>query len=170
MIQRAHFFHNAVKERPTWTWKRWFATVNSIKMERIQCASEHVRYGRGGCRINSGTHAAHRSKAWSALEQLHHEKEVIGFYLSGHPLDDHRLEIKHLCNTTLPDLKELDKVEGRELCFSGIVTRAEHRIGKSGKQFGILERRGSFRHTRLHALQRGLHEVQALHATRCTYS
>jgi DNA polymerase-3 subunit alpha len=60
---------------------------------------------------------------WSALEQLHHEKEVIGFYLSGHPLDDHRLEIKHLCNTTLPELKDLDKLAGRELCFSGIVTR-----------------------------------------------
>ena len=37
-------------------------------------------------------------EGWSALEQLHYEKEVIGFYLSGHPLDDHRLEIKHLCN------------------------------------------------------------------------
>ncbi|MCY7403302.1 MAG: hypothetical protein LH475_01490, partial [Cryobacterium sp.] len=41
-------------------------------------------------------------EGWSALEQLHHEKEVIGFYLSGHPLDDHRLEIKYLCNSTLP--------------------------------------------------------------------
>jgi DNA polymerase-3 subunit alpha len=76
---------------------------------------------------------------WSALEQLHHEKEVIGFYLSGHPLDDHRLEIKHLCNTTLPDLKDLDKLAGRDLCFSGIVTQVPSTASaKSGKQFGIL--------------------------------
>jgi DNA polymerase-3 subunit alpha len=48
------------------------------------------------------------------------------------------LEIKHLCNTTLPELKELDKLAGRELTFSGIVTKAEHRIAKSGKAFGSL--------------------------------
>lgn len=73
---------------------------------------------------------------WSALEQLHHEKEVIGFYLSGHPLDDHRLEIKHLCNAQLPQLADLKNMAGRELCMAGIVTKAEHRIAKSGKPFG----------------------------------
>ena len=73
---------------------------------------------------------------WSALEQLHYEKEVIGFYLSGHPLDDHRLEIKYLCNCTLPELKELEKLNGRDVTFAGIVTKAEHRIAKSGKPFG----------------------------------
>ncbi|MEO7082368.1 MAG: DNA polymerase III subunit alpha, partial [Flavobacteriales bacterium] len=73
---------------------------------------------------------------WSALEQLHYEKDVIGFYLSGHPLDDHRLEIKHLCNAQLPQLDDLKTVVGRELCMAGIVTKAEHRIAKSGKPFG----------------------------------
>jgi len=53
-------------------------------------------------------------------------------------LDDHRLEIKYLCNSTLPDLKELDKLAGRDLTFAGIVTKAEHRIAKSGKAFGTL--------------------------------
>jgi DNA polymerase-3 subunit alpha len=73
---------------------------------------------------------------WSALEQLHHEKEVIGFYLSGHPLDDHRFELKHLCNTTIDKLSDLKAVMNRELSFAGIVTKAEHRIAKSGKPFG----------------------------------
>ncbi len=76
------------------------------------------------------------AEPWSALEQLHHEKEVIGFYLSGHPLDDHRIEIKHLCNAQLPQLADLKSVAGRELCMAGIVTKAEHRIAKSGKPFG----------------------------------
>ncbi len=75
---------------------------------------------------------------WSALEKLHYEKEVIGFYLSGHPLDDFRLEVTHLCNTTLPQLQDLKALAGRELCFAGIVTKAEHRIAKSGKPFGTL--------------------------------
>ncbi|HMN06743.1 MAG TPA: DNA polymerase III subunit alpha [Flavobacteriales bacterium] len=73
---------------------------------------------------------------WSALEQLHHEKEVIGFYLSGHPLDDHRLVIQHMCNAQLPQLQDLKPLLGRELCMAGIVTKAEHRIAKSGKPFG----------------------------------
>mgnify|MGYP006201387123 CR=1 FL=1 len=51
-------------------------------------------------------------------------------------LDDHRLEIKYLCNCTLPELKELEKLNGRDVCFAGIVTKAEHRIAKSGKPFG----------------------------------
>lgn len=76
------------------------------------------------------------AEGWSALEQLHHEKEVIGFYLSGHPLDDHRFELKHLCNTTLDKLGDLRALAGRELGFAGIVTRADHRIAKSGKPFG----------------------------------
>ncbi len=76
------------------------------------------------------------AEPWSALEQLHYEKDVIGFYLSGHPLDDHRLEIKHLCNSQLPQLEDLKTVMGRELCMAGIVTKAEHRIAKSGKPFG----------------------------------
>src|SRR5690606_1671676 len=76
------------------------------------------------------------AEPWSALEQLHHEKEVIGFYISGHPLDDHRLEIKHLCNARLPQLEDLRSVAGRELSMAGIVTKAEHRIAKSGKPFG----------------------------------
>jgi DNA polymerase-3 subunit alpha len=117
-------------------------------------------FGGGRCGINSGAHPA-TVEPWSALEQLHHEKEVIGFYLSGHPLDDHRLEIKHLCNTTLPELKDLDKLAGRELCFSGIVTgRAPHR---QKRQTIRHSRRGRpFRNPRVHALQRRLPEIQAL--------
>jgi DNA polymerase-3 subunit alpha len=61
---------------------------------------------------------------------------VIGFYISGHPLDDHRMEIQHLCNTTLPQLSELEPLAGREIVLAGIVTKAEHRIAKSGKPFG----------------------------------
>jgi DNA polymerase-3 subunit alpha len=132
-VPRACFFHSTGEGKPTW-------------IETL------VRYGQ---QHQSGEDAAQVSmfdmaegdaaipepalpqiEGWSALEQLHHEKEVIGFYLSGHPLDDHRLEIKFLCNATLPDLKELDKLNGRDVTFSGIVTKAEHRIAKSGKPFG----------------------------------
>ncbi|MBK7100627.1 MAG: DNA polymerase III subunit alpha [Flavobacteriales bacterium] len=134
-VQRAHFFHNAGEGKPTWieTLVRYGQQHQDGK-DSSQVSMFDM--AEGDAAIPEPT--LPQIEGWSALEQLHHEKEVIGFYLSGHPLDDHRLEIKHLCNATLPDLKELGKVEGRELTFAGIVTKAEHRIAKSGKPFGSL--------------------------------
>ncbi|MBK6627981.1 MAG: DNA polymerase III subunit alpha [Flavobacteriales bacterium] len=133
-VQRAHFFHSAGEGKPTY-------------IETLVRYGQQHQDGEDSTQVSmfdmaSDTGAAipepplPQIEGWSALEQLHYEKDVIGFYLSGHPLDDHRLEIKHLCNTTLPELKELDKLAGREAAFAGIVTKAEHRIAKSGKPFG----------------------------------
>ncbi|MBL7983078.1 MAG: DNA polymerase III subunit alpha [Flavobacteriales bacterium] len=132
---RAHFFHSAGEGKPTF-------------IETLVRYGQQSQDGADSAQVNMFGEADDAAgipeptlpaiDPWSALEQLHYEKEVIGFYLSGHPLDDHRLEIKYLCNTTLPDLKELDKLAGRDLTFAGIVTKAEHRIAKSGKPFGSL--------------------------------
>jgi DNA polymerase III subunit alpha len=132
---RAHFFHSAGEGKPTF-------------LETLVRYGQQSQDGADSAQVNMFGEADDAAgipeptlpaiDPWSALEQLHYEKEVIGFYLSGHPLDDHRLEIKYLCNTTLPDLKELDKLAGRDLTFAGIVTKAEHRIAKSGKPFGSL--------------------------------
>ncbi|MFN4234467.1 MAG: DNA polymerase III subunit alpha [Bacteroidia bacterium] len=47
---------------------------------------------------------------WGTLQKLKFEKEVVGFYISGHPLDDYRFEIKHFCNTNLKDLKKISDI------------------------------------------------------------
>lgn len=130
---RAHFFHSAGEGKPTF-------------METLTRYGQQHQDGADSSQVSMFGEAEEGAgipepplpavEAWSALEQLHYEKEVIGFYLSGHPLDDHRLEIKHLCNAQLPQLTDLKSVAGRELCFAGIVTKAEHRIAKSGKPFG----------------------------------
>jgi DNA polymerase-3 subunit alpha len=134
-IQRSQFFHSGGDGKPPW--------LETLLRYGQQC-QDNADSAQVSLFEDAGTGASIPEPAlpavdpWSALEQLHHEKEVIGFFLSGHPLDDHRLEIEHLCNVTLPELKDLAQLAGRELCFSGIVTRAEHRIAKSGKQYGIL--------------------------------
>src|SRR5205085_8064162 len=75
---------------------------------------------------------------WSVLQKLHHEKEVIGFYLSGHPLDLFKYELKNFCNVSVGALNEdLSKFYKREINFGGIITAANHRVGKTGKRFGI---------------------------------
>jgi DNA polymerase-3 subunit alpha len=76
------------------------------------------------------------AEAWSNLEQLKKEKEIIGIYLSGHPLDDYKVEIENFCSVTLEQLAELKKLNGRDVSFAGIITTANHRISKNGKPFG----------------------------------
>ncbi len=74
---------------------------------------------------------------WGNLEQLKREKEIIGIYLSGHPLDDYKIEIESFCNARLEQLNDLAKLKGRDVVFAGIVADAQHRVSsKNGKPFG----------------------------------
>lgn len=73
---------------------------------------------------------------WSKLEKLNKEKQVIGIYLSSHPLDDYRLEINAFCNATLADLQNLNEFANRDVCVAGIVTETRSGVTKNGKPFG----------------------------------
>jgi DNA polymerase-3 subunit alpha len=75
---------------------------------------------------------------WGTLQQLSKEKEVVGIYISGHPLDDYQLEMDYFCNTQLAALQDLQQLKGKELRLAGIVTDAAHRVAKNGKPFGTL--------------------------------
>ncbi|MEO5776699.1 MAG: DNA polymerase III subunit alpha, partial [Flavobacterium sp.] len=74
---------------------------------------------------------------WGTMEKLSREKEVVGIYISGHPLDDHRYGIENFCKTKLESLKELEPYVGKTLAVGGIVTKFEHRTAKNGKGWGI---------------------------------
>jgi DNA polymerase-3 subunit alpha len=67
---------------------------------------------------------------------LKKEKEVIGFYISGHPLDDFKFEIKQFCNCRIDELQNISELKGRDVSFAGIITDVSHRISKTGKPFG----------------------------------
>lgn len=76
-------------------------------------------------------------RPWTKLEQLKFEKEITGFYMSGHPLDDYQLEMKQFCNVTIEELKaDLRPLKGKEVTFAGIIIETNHKIGKTGKQYG----------------------------------
>ena len=75
---------------------------------------------------------------WSSLKQLNQEKELVGIYLSAHPLDDYQLEIDHFCNANLADLQDLDKLKGKDIRVAGIVTLIEHKTTKNNKPYGKL--------------------------------
>ena len=73
---------------------------------------------------------------WNNLEQLKKEKEFLGFYLSGHPLDQFRFELKHFNTHRIEELQDLKPLLSREVAFGGMITEAEHRVSKNGKPFG----------------------------------
>ena len=75
---------------------------------------------------------------FSEIEKLNFEKEVVGVYISGHPLDNFKFEIDTFCNTPVNTLSELEDKEGKECKVGGIVASVEHRMTKTGRPFGKL--------------------------------
>ena len=75
---------------------------------------------------------------WSPLERLNKERDLIGMYLSAHPLDEFEFEINHICNTTTVDLKDLETLKGKALKIGGMVTGFRHGTSKAGNPYGIL--------------------------------
>ena len=79
---------------------------------------------------------------WPLTVQLDHEKEVTGMFLSGHPLDHYRFEMRHYGVTSLADFNEFkDSIKmqpnpGRPFRIIGLVAEAQHRIAKSGNKYG----------------------------------
>ena len=75
-------------------------------------------------------------KKWHVLEKLKKEKELIGIYLSSHPLDPFKLEIENMKTTDLVKLAEKEKLLNHEIKIIGFVTKVEEKINKSNKPYG----------------------------------
>ena len=76
------------------------------------------------------------------MEKLAKEKEVVGIYISGHPLDDYKFEMKYFCNVRLEALKNLEQHVGKNLMFGGIINNVQHRVAKNGKGWGMFTLEG----------------------------
>ena len=74
---------------------------------------------------------------WGTMEKLAQEKEVVGVYISGHPLDDFKVEMKTFCNGNLALFNELENYVNREITFGGVVTDVQHRVSKQGKGWAL---------------------------------
>ena len=76
-------------------------------------------------------------ETWGNMELLKQEKEVIGIYISAHPLDDFKNEMI-FCNATLRHFKEdISKYVGVNLTFAAIITDVQHRVSKAGKGWAM---------------------------------
>ncbi|WP_412986800.1 DNA polymerase III subunit alpha [Pontimicrobium sp. IMCC45349] len=70
---------------------------------------------------------------WGTMEKLAREREVVGIYISGHPLDDFKIEMKTFCNGTVSLFNDMASYVNREITFGGVVTDVQHRVSKQGK-------------------------------------
>ncbi len=108
--------------------------------------------GSNGSSVGIGEPQLPETEKWSLLEQLKWEKDVVGFYISGHPLDNFQLEMQHFCTHTISALKLTEKakagalegdekqrfelLKNKELRVGGLVSLVQHKMTKTGKPFG----------------------------------
>ena len=79
------------------------------------------------------------AERWSDLERLNKEKDLVGIYLSAHPLDEYRIILQYVCNTGMVELNDKETLVGREVLAGGIVTGFREGTTKTGNPFGILK-------------------------------
>ncbi|MCR4853747.1 MAG: DNA polymerase III subunit alpha [Prevotella sp.] len=76
---------------------------------------------------------------WSSIERLNKERDLVGIYVSAHPLDDYSLVLRGMCNTSCQDLSDKDKLQHKdEVTVGGIVTGVRSKFTKSGKPCGFV--------------------------------
>ncbi len=79
------------------------------------------------------------AERWSELDRLNKERDLVGIYLSAHPLDEYSVILQHVCNTHMAELEDKEALSGREITMGGIVTAVRRGISKNGNPYGIVK-------------------------------
>ncbi len=72
---------------------------------------------------------------WPTMKTLKAEKEVVGIFISGHPLDDFKYELKYYCKNKLKDI-ENEELHNKDLSVGGVITDVKHSVSKNGRGYG----------------------------------
>ena len=76
---------------------------------------------------------------WSNIERLNKERDLVGIYLSAHPLDEFSMILNHLCNTHCPELADKEELAKKEtLTFGGVVTSVTSKFARNGTPCGFV--------------------------------
>ena len=80
-----------------------------------------------------------KGERWSDIERLNRERDLVGIYLSTHPLDEYKIVLDNLCNTHCSELADVSALSGREsVVIGGIVTAIKSKFTKTGKPCGFV--------------------------------
>jgi len=78
------------------------------------------------------------TEAWNNIERLNKEKDLVGIYLSSHPLDDYYIVLNYICNLGLKDFDEAKEThKNKDLIIGGIVTSYKQGNTKTGNPYGV---------------------------------
>ncbi len=76
---------------------------------------------------------------WSNIERLNRERDLVGIYLSAHPLDEYSMILKHMCNTTCPELGDKEELAKKDIItFGGVVTSVKAKFSRNGSPCGFV--------------------------------
>jgi len=96
-------------------------------------SAQHSLFGAGAFgAVAAPLPKIHEMDPWSKTEQLRREKEVVGFYLSGHPLDSYKLELDAYCTC---GLEKVDEIRNKEMTVAGLITNVLFKTTKNGQPF-----------------------------------
>ena len=104
-----------------------------VQQERLN--AQQSLFG-GGAMVDIQPPTVPVAEDWNQLQVLGKEREVIGLYLSAHPLDDYSIIIRHMCKAQLTDLSELEPLSGKEIAIAGVVTSVQEMTTKTGRMWG----------------------------------
>jgi DNA polymerase III subunit alpha len=96
-------------------------------------SAQHSLFGAGAFgAVAAPMPKIHEMEPWSKTEQLRREKEVVGFYLSGHPLDAYKLELDAYCTC---GLEKVDEIKNKEIAVAGLINNVLFKTTKTGQPF-----------------------------------
>ncbi len=104
-----------------------------VQQERLN--AQQSLFG-GGAMVDIQPPTVPSAEDWNQLQMLGKEREVIGLYLSAHPLDDYAVIIRHMCKAQLVDLADLESLNGKEIALAGVVTGVQEMTTKTGRHWG----------------------------------
>ncbi len=90
----------------------------------------------GDMTVEISTPPIPNAPVWTDLERLNRERELVGIYLTGHPLDQFSIILKHVCNTQMTQLNDLTPLKGQELTMGGIVIASREGQSRNGNPYG----------------------------------
>ena len=88
--------------------------------------------------IEVATPEVPQAERWTDLDRLNRERDLVGIYLSAHPLDEYAVVLEHVCNTHMNELDDKEALAGKNLIMGGIVTAVRRGTSKNGNPYGIV--------------------------------
>ena len=101
-----------------------------------QRESQNTLFGDAGA-VEVATPEVPQIESWSDIERLNKERELVGIYLSAHPLDEYRIILENVCNTRCSELSDIEILANKEsVTVGGIITSSNTKMSKNGKPYG----------------------------------